>query len=561
MPYLRAVNGSAAGQRYELDRPVSLLGRHPDCHVVLEPPEVSRQHARIVCEGEQCQLEDLGSRNRTFLNGQMIQRSEPLTDGDVIRICEKEFTFHRRTAPRPLESMLAVEGSSFGVVMVDDTEEPGALAVASKREIRGSGLDAQVAASAETQLVAVLEIMRHLGRAVSLSEVLPKVLDSLFKIFLVADRGFIVLRLPDGTLQPKWLKTRRPDQEETARFSRTILQQVIDKREAILSLDDSNDSRFDRSESLSDFRIRSMIVAPLLDSDGQAIGAIQVDSLNQRGRFEPRDLEVLMAVASQAGLASEKAQLHEQLLQQKLLEQDLRMASQVQQGFLPREAICLPGYQFFQFYQPALHIGGDYFDYIWVADDRLAVVVADVVGHGIAAAMFMAKLSAETRFALARLPSLSDAIALLNNRLISMQLERFVTMCITLLHPASGRVEVVNAGHMAPIWRQPNGTVNEPSKTQSSLPLGILEDEQFASSRFQLEPGASLLLYTDGIFEAENPAGQPLGIARIQRLMGQTVGEANALGQRLVQTVRGHVGPSPQADDMCAVVLSRDAIG
>ncbi len=248
----------------------------------------------------------------------------------------------------------------------------------------------------------MIDIMQALGKAVSLDNVLPKVLDSLFRIFIQADRGFIILRDGQGNLQPKWIKTRRADQEEMVRLSKTILKTVMEKKEAIISLDAGSDERFQMSQSLADFRIRSMIIAPLLNNDGEALGAIQIDTIQHKGRFEPKDLEVLIAVANQAGIAIENAQLHEQMLAQRLVEQDLELASQVQKAFLPSKTPSLDKYSFYQYYNPANQIGGDYFDYIPLEYDRLAIVVADVVGHGVAAAMFMAKLSAETRYALLR---------------------------------------------------------------------------------------------------------------------------------------------------------------
>ncbi len=112
----------------------------------------------------------------------------------------------------------------------------------------------------------------------------PSVLDTLFRIFVQADRGFVVLRGPDGELIPKWLKTRHADMQETFRISRTVMREVMESRQVTISLDASSDERFDTAESVTEFRIRSMIVAPLLNSDGEPIGAIQMDTLNPRRR-------------------------------------------------------------------------------------------------------------------------------------------------------------------------------------------------------------------------------------------------------------------------------------
>ncbi len=358
MPYLNALSGTAFGKRYELKNAETILGRHPECDVVLDAGAVSRQHAKVVSLDGQFMLEDLKSRNGTFLNGRLINQPTALQDGDLIRICDLELAYHDEPAESNLNASSLLDGSSIGILMVDDPEDSSARAVTGKLDVRGSSYGTQLIASAEVKLNAMVEIMQGLGRAVSLDDVLPKVLDGLFKIFVQADRGFIVLQEPDGSLQPRWVKARRPDQEETVRISRTVLRQIMEEKEAILSLDATSDERFEMSQSVADFRIRSMIVAPLLNQAGEAIGAVQIDTLQQRSRFEEKDLEVLVAVANQAAIAIENAQLHDQVVQQKLVEQDLVLAKQVQQAFLPRQTPDAPGYNFYQYYHAANQIGG-----------------------------------------------------------------------------------------------------------------------------------------------------------------------------------------------------------
>jgi GAF domain-containing protein len=284
----------------------------------------------------------------------------------------------------------SVSGSHLGVMLVEDGQEAREQrAVQSKLDIRGSTYGMQLTTSAEVRLQAVLEITQNLGHSIRLEEVLPKVLDTLFKVFIQADRAFIVL-VENGELIPRWIKTRNAEQHENFRISRTVMREVMASREAIISLDASSDERFEMAQSISGFRIRSMIVAPLLNSKGDAIGAIQMDSLDNSRQFAAVDLEILASIAVQAGIAIDNAQLHEAMLEQFRVEQDLELARQVQRAFLPSRVPQLEGFQLFDHYRPADQVGGDYFDYIPLTDQRLAVVVADVVGHGVAAAMLMA---------------------------------------------------------------------------------------------------------------------------------------------------------------------------
>ncbi len=268
-------------------------------------------------------------------------------------------------------------------------------------------------------------------------------------------------------------------------------------------------------------------------------------------------MEVLAAVANQAGIAIENAQLHEQMLQQRLIEQDLELARQVQQAFLPTETPATNEYSFYQYYNPASEIGGDYFDYIALENDRLAVVVADVVGHGVAAAMFMAKLSAETRFAFASENDPAKALSLLNMRLTALRVERFVTMLVIVLEQSSGRATIVNAGHMPPILRNQAGTISEPGSEVSGPPLGIIEDLTYEAFNIDLAVGDVLTLYTDGIFEAPDAKGDQFSIARIRKLLGQSAGSVEKAGKSIIDSIDKHIMGQQQEDDMCLVIFSR----
>ena len=560
MAYLDSLSGNSIGKRYELDQLEMVMGRHPDCAIVLDSGAVSRQHAKMIRSGTSFLIEDMKSRNGTFVNGRLIEQPAPLEDGDVIRVCDLELSFHADLPVSEFDdgsSHNIANASKLGVLIVDDADEPTSHSVMAKMEVRGSTYGAQVSASPEVKLAAMLEIMNALGKAVSIEDVLPKVLDSLFRIFVQADRGFIVLKDDSGTLQPRWVKTRRPEQEEQFRISRTIMKQVMQDKEAIISLDAGSDERFEMSQSVADFRIRSMIVAPLLDSEGEPLGAIQIDTVQHKGRFEAKDLEVLSAVANQAGIAIENAQLHEQMVLQRLVEQDLELAKQVQQAFLPRETPDLPEYDFYQYYNPASEIGGDYFDYIPLENDRMAIVVADVVGHGVAAAMFMAKLSAETRFAFASEDEPAKALTLLNERVTALGVERFVTMCVIILHPQSGNISIVNAGHMPPVYRDQQGTISEPGFDNSGPPLGIMTGIDYEEFQMQIHPGELLAMYTDGVFEAPNKLGEQFSIARVKTMVGGTSNSLSENGNALIASVTKHIIGCAQEDDMCLVMLNR----
>ncbi|MFM8572064.1 MAG: FHA domain-containing protein, partial [Pirellula sp.] len=363
MSYIEIVSsGPAMGRRENLSKPQYIIGRHPECDIILENgAAVSRQHVRLFARNGGYACEDLGSRNGTFVNGKLINGPIQLQDGDSIRICDIELSYGDTKEQSSFKGDIgSSKRGGLGVLIDDEEGENDSPSVKARMgmDVRGSEYGFQLSASAESRLAALLEIMRNLGKTIGIDEVLPKVLDSLFSIFLQADRGFIILKDASDNLMISCVRTRNKDQEDKARPSRTVVREVMKSKEAIISLDAGGD--FSMSESVSDLKIKSMIVAPLLNFEGEPLGVIQIDSTQTKGGFEEKDLEILIGVANQAGIAIENAQMHENLVAQKLVEQDLELASQVQLAFLPKTSPDCKGLSFYQYYNPAQQIGGDY---------------------------------------------------------------------------------------------------------------------------------------------------------------------------------------------------------
>jgi sigma-B regulation protein RsbU (phosphoserine phosphatase) len=250
--------------------------------------------------------------------------------------------------------------------------------------------------------------------------------------------------------------------------------------------------------------------------------------------------------------------MHENALKQRSVERDLEVAHEVQRGFLPETPPDVEGYAFFDYYEPANHVGGDYYDYIRLPDGRVAVVVADVVGHGIAAALLMAKLSAEARYSLASEEDVATAVIKLNDAMCRLGVDRFVTMIVTVLNPATHQVTIVNAGHMAPMLRHTDGSVVEPGESLAGLPLGISAGLNYEQLTIELQPGETITMYTDGVNESMSAEAKMYSIERIRELIAEsnssTPGE---LGQTIIDDVRRFMLGAQQDDDMCLVCYGR----
>ncbi|MHB9080820.1 MAG: SpoIIE family protein phosphatase [Pirellulaceae bacterium] len=550
MAHLRSLSNPKEVHPLALRGGEFVVGRHPDCNLVIDAASISRRHAAFTFDGSDYYVQDLQSRNFTLLNGLRIDPNSPpqkLKDEDKLGFCDTEYVFRTVDPPSPQGSIL----------FVDDDVDSGSSTIMSKVGVSSGHGSLQLTARPGAKLSALLEIVRSLGRALALDEVLPQLLNSLFKIFVQADRGFIALRNAEGALVPRWSRAWREDATETIRVSRTIVNKVMETQEGILSADVMMDEEFNKAQSIADFRIRSMMCAPLIDSLGNSMGVLQIDTVKQSKRFQQEDLEVLLAVASQAGIAIDNAQLHETALRQRVLDRDIELAEEVQRSFLPESQPDVAGYAFFDFYRPAYQVGGDYFDYVVLPDGRIAVIVADVVGKGMAAALLMAKLSAEAGYCLASGRGAAVAINMLNERLCRLHLDRFVTAVVVILDSQLHEVSIANAGHMSPILRTKDGKILEPGREESGLPLGIMKGLGYTEATVRLAPGESLTLYTDGLNDAVNEAGAFYTIERIRKKIQAIHGVPSVLGECVIKDVCDFIGQGTQSDDMCLVTFGR----
>jgi serine phosphatase RsbU (regulator of sigma subunit)/pSer/pThr/pTyr-binding forkhead associated (FHA) protein len=551
MASLLVLKGNNQGQRVALSTDKSVLGRNPDCQVVISGTAVSREHAQIVYVQGKFYIEDKQSRNGTFVNNQQISGRTLLHEGDRIKICDALFTFHDvGPAKPPLPSEPADEPEP------DDSESSSTV----EAMVSGVGSNLLLETQPSEKLAALIEISSDLRNTLELDPLLPKIVDSLFQLFRQADRGFIILREEgSGRLIPKVIKTRRANAESNARFSRSIVKQCLETVQAFLIDDAATDSRFGLSQSVADFRIRSVMCAPLCTADGKAFGVIQVDTQDRSKKFVQDDLSFLVGVSNQAAIALENARLHQDLLARERLKRDVELARQVQLGFLPARLPEVPGYQFFADYESAQEVGGDYYDFIPLGK-RLAVAVGDVAGKGVPAALLMAKVSSDVRFCLLTEDDPAKAISKLNSALQQTgMMDRFVTFAVAILDPLAHTLTLVNAGHISPLlYRRATGELEEATPNDlSGLPLGVVDQYDYVKCQVQLQPGDCVLIFTDGVTEAMDVRNVQFQMRGITSALQGGPYPARAVGERIVRAVKQHASGRSQHDDITLVAFGR----
>jgi len=558
MASLLVLKGANQGQRLTLDGERVTLGRDPASDVVLGGTAVSRRHATIVRLHGQYYIEDGDgtvpgrSRNGTFVNNEAVPVPGRLSlrHNDRIKICDFLFTFHDL---KPLPEALRAEEPDAN----EDTLQPPPPVEAAVSHLSSSLL---LETQPAEKLKAILDISGILSKTLEVDPLLPKIVDSLFNLFKQADRGFVIL-LDEATkrLVPKVIKTRRPQDEANARFSRSIVRPCLETVQALLSDDAATDKRFAMSQSIADFSIRSVMCAPLWSTDGKGLGVIQLDTQDRRKKFTQDDLNLLVGVASQASIALENAKLHQESLARERLKRDMDLARQVQLSFLPLRLPEVSGYEFYASYEPALEVSGDYYDFIPLSQQRLGILLGDVAGKGVAAALLMAKFSAEARACMVSEGDPAAAATRLNATMHQAGLtDRFVTLAAVMLDPLTHTVTLVNAGHPSPLILRQAGTLEEAApKEVAGLPIGVLDGYRYVGREVRLGPGDSLFIFSDGVPEAmdvHEVQFQSQGIRAL--LQGQTA-SPRALGERLVKAVKQHAAGRSQHDDITLVCFGR----
>jgi serine phosphatase RsbU (regulator of sigma subunit) len=552
------LHGERGRKRFKIAADRVVIGRHPGCHLVIDEPAVSRQHAAVTLVAGAAFVEDLQSRNGTSLNGRPLTSRQPLAHGDELDVCGRRIVFLRtsRAAARPAAAA-AGRDDSDAFVDLDAAGGPASM-ILSQMDVAQAADEEPLGHHAEAKLRALIGLNRAIGASLSVEEVLPRMLDGLLEIFPRAERGFVLL--VDRGSERLVLRARKiKGQAEPGplRLSLSLIGQVAETRRAVLSADAGADSRFSDHDSVVDCRIRSVMCVPVVGGSG-LLGVVQIDSRDVRNGFSADDLEVLAGVAGQAAQAIEQALAHDERVAREQIDRDLALANRVQQGLLPACPPCIAGYEVFDFYESARQVGGDFFTYVPLPDGRLAVVLADVSGKGVAAALLMAALSADIRYCLASEPDVARAVARINESFLRGGWDdRFATLVVVVLDPAAHRATVCNAGHLPAYLRGPTGIVTTVGADLGGLPLGMVPDCAYRSCEIAIEPGAVLVLHTDGISEALDHERRCYGLDRLERVVAASGQTAVEVGRGILADVERHAAGQVQSDDICLVCLSR----
>ena len=557
MPILIATDGPLKGQRFDL-LPQTIIGRSFDADIRIDDLSVSRHHCRVSSSPQGYVIEDLGSGNGTLVNDDLIDAAMPLKEGDIVVVSNTVFRFVSDQAPdtkdldAPAASVTLVDAPKTQGAAIMETLDVKATMITGRQAPVGAGPD--VLQKALNRLRTVVEIGNAVGTHLEMDDLLNEIMRSLFNVFPQMDRGFIMLR-EEGTdeMQAKVARQRDKEASPEVTVSKHIIEEAVQRGVAVLSADAMGDQRFSAALSVMNFQIRSMMCAPLISSE-QTLGVIHLDTMQQDRRFTLDDLELFTAVANQTALALGNARMHQRLLKRERMERDLALARRVQHSFLPGEPPKIEGLEFAAHYKAALEVGGDFYDWIPLNDGRLGIVLGDVAGKGIPAALMMARMMSDVRFLSLRDPCAGKVLEGLNEGVIQRGMEdAFVTVVFMILDPDTHEVAIANAAHCPPILRTGRSGELVAVADEIGFPIGAMPGGEYGEQTIALAPGDSLTFFTDGVTEALNAEKELYGDDRVLKAMAVPQATPASLVEALLQDIHAHVQDTPQSDDLTVV--------
>lgn len=537
----------ADGRRFEREAQGDELVVGRSSHTGLSIPDraLSREHARFFRMGDAWFVEDLRSHNGTRVNDRNVVSPTPLAPGDRVSVGESVLMVElpggaAAPAPEPEGSFYrSAEEILSGVLDTGEAVRSGAEA--GRRAIE--------------RLRLLNDVHQALGRSISLDGLLELILDRVFT-HLAPQEGAIYLRDAEGR---DFCAARRSSLARPGAplHSRSLFHEVIDKGKAARILDTALDERFAAAESLMSAGVRSLIAAPLLDPQG-ALGMIVLGSTLTTREFTEEDVELLVSLASVAAMRIRNVRLVAEAMERQKLEQEIRLARQIQVALLPAALPGIPGYELFGGNLPSRGVSGDFYKVVpRPALEEVAFLLADVSGKGIAASLLTASLEALTALPLESGAS-PESVCEQVSRLLYQRTppEKYATAILAVLLRQTGQIRFVNAGHNPGLVVRCGGA--EEWLAPGGVPLGLLPGSSYTARATSLAPGDTLVLYTDGLTEAVNPEDEEFGATRLLEACrrGRDL-PPRALARALERELDDFVRGVPFADDRTLLVVRR----
>jgi serine phosphatase RsbU (regulator of sigma subunit) len=506
--------------------------------------KLSREHLVFERVDRDWTLTDLSSRNGTFVNGKRVTDRTRLAHGDLISAGHLSIRYDT-----------CGEFTDFDVTDVQFVEQELAPAKPTvlldlKSAIEKSTDVAGRPTLQDSHLGTLVRVARELAGQTALDKLFDLVLNSSLEA-VKASRGIAMTRGPNGEL------VTRAVRGDGFRISSRVRELVMTEGRSLLVPDARSHNDFGSRTSIVSQEVRSFLAVPL-QTDESVIGLLYLDSWSLVREFTAEDLNLVTVMANIAAIRIEHARLIQQEEAKKLLDRDLERAAEIQRGLLPTGSPEIVGFDLAGYNVPCRTVGGDYYDFLPYVDGRVALLIGDVSGKGLGAALLMSSLQARSQVFFEMPENLAMQVSRLNRSVAAnCPGNCFITFFIAVLNPGSGELTYCNAGHNPPLLVRRQGHVE--ALEASGIPLGINKNAAYEEDCCCLESGDRLVLFSDGVTEAHgtdenDDFGEQRLISVVEKGRDLSAeGMVQAIRTELVSFLQG----IPSADDITLVVACR----
>lgn len=529
---------------WELNAPVTGIGRASKNPIQIVDATVSKDHAEIRRDGDTWMIHDLDSRNGTRVNGVEVKGTAPIEAGDRIEIghVPLRLSAEHPSPPTRLSDSAALRSS----IKIKATQFLGPTPVP------GSGVKGAVGG----QLV---HLLADAGRLLVLPRPLKETCDEILQIVekaVPAARLILLLKQANGG-EPVQIAARYMGGRagEPLVLSRAIMKTVLEENTSVITTDATEDPRFREQMSIVAQAVHSAMAVPLFDNE-KVLGLLYADLNSPIMTYNQEHLEILTLVANMAAVKITNGRLLEQEQEQARVRQELATAVGIQRSLLPADAPQVTGYAFNAFLETCHEVGGDLYDFASTSDGKVYFMLGDVSGKGMGAALLMSSVIASARVLYDACPDPGELVTRLSAMLHrSTESKHFVTAFIGRLDPASGEIQYVNAGHPAPFVVSAAGTKGLEA---NGVPLGVLPMFPYSVEKVTLDPGSFLAVFSDGIPEAQR-GEEFFEDARVETSLREAfqLGDVEAMSKKVIADVAAFVAGSPRSDDITLLLVQR----
>jgi serine phosphatase RsbU (regulator of sigma subunit) len=535
-------------KKWSLKRGAYTIGRSSECDVVIEDETVSRRHAQIeVFDEETINLTDLGSHNGTTVNGGRI--------GDQVQVtCKDILAFGAVEARLSTDEPCSVPESSVAI-----TDSIGDLANLTRLPIE---VALEPLSSKILEDPRLFSSFSELGKMLILpgpeEEMFGKALELLIDILPVQRVAIFSIRGHGKEIGLAACHTASRRESRSFNLSRTIADELLTQKNAVLISDIQHDRKFAEQKSIVESKIRSAIAVPLFD-EGEITGILYADTTDPRQRYNEDCLRIAATFGNILAAKIANCNLLRERQEKEILEAELAVASQIQKQLLPSEFPLIDGYGFRAFQIQCKQVGGDLYDIVKLDDGRIVFLVADVSGKGMGAALLASNILASFRIMYsAKDFGLLDAVCRISKQLLIFSRPGdFATLFVGALCPDTHILSYVNAGHNPPLLMREKGEIK--CLEASGIPIGLLDLGTWKEETLELRPNDYLFIYTDGIPEAMDSQGEQFGDERLAKSILKFQNQSqDELTESIMDEVKQFIGDIPRSDDITMIALHRE---